>query len=98
MTGKKIVTDWLESRHCCFYGRHEVVGEPCLADAIDTALTAEREACCRDMCKLCLRGNLATHTTGDKYWIHFVNDGLQAKGTNGGVVVCGASSIRLRRM
>jgi hypothetical protein len=75
-----------------------IVSPYALSAAIDAALAAEREACCRDMCKLCLRGNLATHTTGDKHWIHFVNDGLQAKGTDGRVVVCGASSIRLRRM
>jgi hypothetical protein len=45
MTGKKIVTDWLESRHGCFYGRHEVVGEPCLVDAIDAALAAGCPEC-----------------------------------------------------
>jgi hypothetical protein len=49
MTGKKIVTDWLESRHGCFYGRHEVVGEPCLADAIDAALAAERKRCAKEI-------------------------------------------------
>jgi hypothetical protein len=47
MIGKKIVTDWLESKHGCFYGRHEVVGEPCLVDAIDAALAAERERCAK---------------------------------------------------
>jgi hypothetical protein len=43
MTGKEIVTGWLESRHGCFYGRHEVVGEPCLAEAINAAV-ADRDA------------------------------------------------------
>jgi hypothetical protein len=92
MTGKEIVDTWLLKHwpHATPWNE--------LRSAIDAVRAAEREACCRDMCKLCLRGNLATHTTGDKHWIHFVNDGLQAKGTNGGVVVCGASSIRLRRM
>jgi hypothetical protein len=98
MTGKEIV-DQSRSSDCGHDETHcAVVCETCCANAIDDAFAAEREACCRDMCKLCLRGNLATHTTGDKHWIHFVNDGLQAKGTDGRVVVCGASSIRLRRM
>jgi hypothetical protein len=95
MTGKEIVDRWWPHRNpdgC----RGDLINV--INASIDAVRAAEREACCRDMCKLCLRGNLATHTTGDKHWIHFVNDGLQAKGTNGGVVVCGASSIRLRRM
>jgi hypothetical protein len=56
MTGKKIVTDWLESRHGCFYGRHEVVGEPCLAEAIDAALAAAQQAM-RERCVTVIRDN-----------------------------------------